>query len=297
LRSAITYSAFDATALAARQGRGASQLVSSPSEAGRLLRDWSVDKPDRVDWILCTQGVAAYLIGTGTPIRVIATVYASNRTVLPVWREGNPPTAGQRTLFVPASSIELALSRFLAREQIPLSGLHIVTSQGQSLHSIADALRADVRSNDAIDFGVLTEPYLTELVHDGTRRFHLGTGGLYDMRYCVVASQQALSRSPRQFEELLRELVKADERLATAQSDDQFYALVEDGGPQLGRPITFDRTALRVELSPSVVSGLIRDELNYLVAAYPTRFVEPPDLASVVDPSPLTIVAPERVTK
>lgn len=299
LRGVSTRTPLDAIVSAwSREAPGRSiTWVSSPAQASQFL---AVRNPlnGRPNWAVCSQGAVAYLLGQGMDLTILATTYTSDQALRPIWRKERRPRAGGRTLFVPASSIELALVRFLQRESIPLSDLHIMNADGQSLASIAGGLAKNVADETAIDFAVLPDPYLTDLLRDHPATYEVGGGGLYELHYSIVARRSDVAQNTAAFEGLLRELLATDQKLELATAA-EFDILALPGssapGERFPRWITFARQSVKLQLRPSSLRTHIVEELSYLVTAYPNQFRMPANLSFAINAELLQRVAPERV--
>jgi len=290
LRGASTLSPYDALVLSTF-GRSSPEVmwIDSPGHAAELLSS-DPRTTGRVDWITCGQGVVAYLLGKGIDVVVLATVYASDSTFLPVWRTGHPPAPGERTLFVPASTVEFLLRRFLARSDIPLSELRINNRHGQSLGAIERALLEPASSTDAIDFAVLPDPFLSDVLTKMPQSYVSGPPGLYDFYYCLVTRRQRLRGREKSFLDLVNRLAAADTLLRARGVDPKLQPFVFRPS---ARFFVIDNAQL--QLRPVQLAAAISDELSYLVEAYPSQFRSVPRVSDAIDPSYLAREAPQRV--
>lgn len=271
--------------------------VSTESQAADMLRGRLAPS---VDWALCSQGVVAYLLAVGVDVTFVAVTYTSEQALQAVWHRGRPPKVGDRTMYVPGSTIEFGLWRFLSKNSIPLAGLRIMNRRGVRLADIVAALERPPEHVDAIDFAVLPEPYLTSLESTRPGAYQFDGGGFYEMQYGVVAKGTSLRASSGSFTDLIQQFALADRTLRALDTDDEFYALL---AAQWGRPArhlpkthTFNRTALQLSLRPSRLRALIQAEIDYLVAAYPSVFRGPLNADQAVTPSILLGVLPAAVS-
>jgi hypothetical protein len=219
--------------------------------------------------------------------------------ILPVMRKNALRGRHRRTAYIPQSSFELALDRFLLRSQIDPSDVTILRSTSENLTTIADRLQKDPADPTAIDCAMLSDPQITLLMGGRPAQFRLGSGGLYEFHYCVVVRREYLGRYRSQYVRLLADLIHAEELLR--QSDQRaFDRLLEsraievksDSPRQL---VTFRRDLLRIELRRQRILDVLNEEVAYLISKYPTDFKLISQLSETVDPSLLNEVAPERV--
>lgn len=301
LRGAASYTPYDSAAMIwARSDPDRSMVwVSSGGAAGRLLVS-SADAPRRPDWILCTQGVVAGLSARGEKIRIIATVYQSDAAILPVFRKPRRSLRGARSLFIPRSSIEFAFDRLLVREGLVQSDIRVPSVESVGFSTIKSLLKKPASDSSAIDFAILVDPFITNLMSERPDAFEIGEGGLYEMHYSVVVRERDIRQDRASFERLLQEMISADGELQSFASDAEFYEGVwgrsRDGQPEhLPRMVTFSREPMQLALQPDRLRHLLREEIEYLVRKYPDSLRQPADVDAVVDDTILRSVAPDRI--
>jgi ABC-type nitrate/sulfonate/bicarbonate transport system substrate-binding protein len=301
LRGASSYTPYDALSMLWSQGRDEHSIVwvNSGGDAGQLLTS-SADPARRPDWILCTQGVVASLAAKGEKVVIIATTYISDDVILPIFRQPKKPLIGSRSLFIPRTSIELAFDRLLQREGVSRDQVKIPQVENTGFQTISSLLEKPAGEKDAIDFAVLVEPFITNLINGQPNQFEIGNGGLYEIHYSVVVRESDLKARRQQFVGLLRQLLEADNKLHSLYSDDEFYSEVwgrmKDNKPQyLPRMLTYKRGPARLQLQVGKLRGHLQDELQYLTSKYPNELRMPTDVDSLVDPSLLQEIAPDRV--
>lgn len=301
LRGASSYTPYDATSMLwSRQGKDRSMVwTTSGGQAGELLT--SKAAPDRrPDWILCTQGVVASLAAKGEKVVIIATVYISDDAILPLFRKPKNSLLGARSLFIPRTSIELAFDRLLEREGVTRDQIKIPQVGNVGFQTIASLLSKPVEEKDALDFAVLVEPFITNMIKEHPDQFELGKGGLYKIHYSVVVRQSDLNARRQQFVDLLRQLIEADNKLHSLTNDDEFYSEVwgrmKDGKPEyLPHMLTYKRDPARLQLRVTELRKLLLDELQYITSKHPAELRMPHDIDGFVDPSLLQELAPERI--
>lgn len=300
LRGASSYTPYDALSMFwSRQADGNEMVwVSSGAEAGRLLVS-TASPQRRPDWVLSTQGVVAGLAARGEDVVIIATVYVSDDAILPVFRTPRGSLDGSRSLYIPRSSIEFAFDRLLEREGVPRDRVTSPQVETVGFTTIASLLAKPADSKDALDWALLVDPFLTNLVNEHPNRYEVGEGGLYEIHYSVVVRREDLNARRPAFVRLLEELHAADQTLSTL-SDEQFYGelwgRMKNGQPErLSRMLTYDRKPAHLQLQLSTVRQRLREELQYLTNKYPNDLRMPSDIEVLVDPTLLKEVDSTRV--
>jgi hypothetical protein len=301
LTGSSSYTPYDAIQmLLSRNGKNRSVVwTNSGGESGKLLVS-KADTQQRPDWILATQGVLAGLTSKGEKLVTIATVYESDEAILPVFHKPKKPLTGLRTLPIPRSSIEFALDRLIKREGATLDSVKIPKVEKPSFPTIATLLTKPSSDKDALDFAVLVEPFITNIMIKYPNDFEIGKGGLYNMHYSVIVRESDLKSRRADFVQLLRELLEADKKIAAFPDDATFYKEVwgreKDGKPDLfPKTLTYKRQPARLQLNVSKLKKQLKEELTYLTQKYPDDLKMPENIDSLVDPSLLQEVAPDRV--
>lgn len=227
LRGSSSYTPYDAHAMLwSRAGEGREMVwVVSSGEAGQLLIS-TASPNNRPDRILCTQGVVAGLAARGERVVIIGTVYISDQAILPVFRRPRRPLAGARSLFIPRSSIEFAFDRLLQREGVRREDVRVPNVERVAFTNIASLLAKPVGDQDALDFAILVDPFITNLVNENRDAYEVGQGGLYEMHYSIVVRESDLRANRARFVELLRQFLEADRRLNALTDDNAFYSEV-----------------------------------------------------------------------
>jgi len=302
-RGASSYTPYDAhSMLWTREEKGREMVwVSSGGEAGNLLVS-DADPGKRPDWILCTQGVVAGLAAKGERVVVLATVYISEDSIVPVFRKPKRPLDGSQSLYIPRTSIELAFDRLLEREGVARDRVRVPNMEKVGFNTIAALLAKPADDRDALDFAVLVDPFVTNLIKEHPGQYEIGRGGLYEIHYSVVARQDEVKTRRAQFVELLRQLLAADDKLASLKDDDEFYREVwgrkqGDDPDYLPRMLTYRREPARVQLQLGRLRQHLRSEIEYLVQKHPEQLKMPEAIDSLVDPSLLEELAPDRVVR
>ena len=167
--------------------------------------------------------------------------------------------------------------------------------------TIASLLAKPADSKDALDWALLVDPFLTNLVNEHPNRYEIGGGGLYEIHYSVVVRRDDLNARRSAFVQLLEELHAADQALASL-SDEQFYGelwgRMKNGQPErLPRMLTYDRKPAHLQLQLSAVRQRLREELQYLTSKYPHDLRMPSDIDVLVDPTLLEEVDSTRVIR
>ena len=303
LRGSSSYTPYDAHAMLwSRGGEGREMVwVGSGGEAGQLLVS-TASPNNRPDWIICTQGVVAGLAARGERVVIIGTVYISDQAILPVFRRPRRPLVGARSLFIPRSSIEFAFDRLLQREGVRREDVRVPNVERVAFTNIASLLAKPVGDQDALDFAILVDPFITNLVNENRDAYEVGQGGLYEMHYSIVVRESDLRANRAQFVELLRQFLEADRRLNALTDDNAFYSEVwgrrRDGSPELmPRLITYRREPARLQLQTGILKQRLREELQYLTGKYPEQLRMPDNVDALVDSSLLEEVASDRVTR
>lgn len=300
LRGASSYTPYDGTAMMWSRGDSGRQMlwVNSGAEAGKSLAS-SADPARRPDWILCSQGVVAALAARGESPVIIATVYRSPDSLLPIFRKPMKPLKGSRTLFIPRSSIEFAFHNLLQRENVDKKDIRVPQVEKADFSTIASLLQKPASDPNALDFAILVEPFLTNVMTASPQGYELGKGGLYDLHYSVVVRRQDLQSRRPEFVMLLRQLLGADRSLQ-AMPDEQFFRELwgrrKNGQPEvLPRPATYHRDPAGMRLDTAALRGALHDELTYLTSTYPNDLKMPANVDDLVDETLLKEVASDRV--
>jgi hypothetical protein len=300
LRGASSYTPYDWPAMLwAKNEIGSMVWVSSGGEAGKLLAS-QADPARRPDWILCSQGVVAGLAARGEKPVIIGTVFVSSNAILPVFRKPRAGLAGSRSLFIPRSSIELAFDRLLRREGVPLEQVRLPKVESPSFNTIVSLLQKPSADESAIDFGILVEPFITNLIGSAPDNYEVGEGGLYELCYCIVVRREDIQKSRAAFVTLLRQFDSLSTQVEKMESDDVFFAEVwgrkKGTDPdRLSRLLTFERRPARLALDAAHVRGLLREEISYLVGKYPQDLRLPDNVEGLVDESVLREANPARL--
>jgi ABC-type nitrate/sulfonate/bicarbonate transport system substrate-binding protein len=295
------YTPYDALAMTWSREKGRSIVWSaSGGQSGKLLVSKGSDN-QRPDWGLMTQGVVSGLSARGEKVVIIATAYTDSDGIRPVFRKPRKPLAGGRSLFIPLSSIEFAFDRLLERENVQREDIKIPKAENVAFPTIASLLLKPADDKDAIDFGILVEPFITNVISQNPDKYELGSGGLYESHYSVVVRAEDLKQNRAKYIELLKQLLEADKKMAAFPDDATFYREVwgreKDGKPELlPKTLTFKRSAAKLQLQPTRLRQLLKEELTYLTQKYPDQLKMPDNIDTLVDPSLLQEVAPDRVT-
>jgi ABC-type nitrate/sulfonate/bicarbonate transport system substrate-binding protein len=273
--------------------------VNSGADAGRLLVS-KAEPANRPSWAFCTQGVVAGLAARGEDVVIIATTYSSEDALRPVFRVPRRAMSGARSLFIPRSSIELAFDRLLEREHVSRADVIVPTVEKTDFATIVSLLTKPVEDSGSIDFAVLVEPFISNVMNEHPGKYELGQGGLYRMYYCVVARRDDVAAHRDRYVALLREFLAVDGELSRIKSDEEFREKVwgreKNGAPErLPALATFKREPLRLALDAPAVRARLEDELSYLTTKYPADLKRPADERRLVDPGLLKEVAPDRV--
>lgn len=162
-------------------------------------------------------------------------------------------------------------------------------------------MRKPQTERDAIDFAVLVEPFITNLMTAQPGEFEIGEGGIYELNYCLVAREEDVRARRADFVDLLRRFAEISTKVEAYDSDDEFYSEIwgkkENNVPvRLPKLLTFSRAPARLHLDAAHVRMQIRDELSHLVRKHPKDLALPSDIDGVVDASLLLEAAPTRVT-
>jgi hypothetical protein len=167
--------------------------------------------------------------------------------------------------------------------------------------TIAGLLSKNRDEDDALDFGILVDPYITNLLSEHPNDYELGEGGLYPMHYCVVVRAADLQENRKSFVELVSDLVEVDQEMANYRTDAEFYKNVwgryKDGKPEfLPSMITYKSAPAQLTLRVTDLRERLAEEIKYLVGKYPDDLIMPSNVDQIVDPSLLIEVSPRRVT-
>jgi ABC-type nitrate/sulfonate/bicarbonate transport system substrate-binding protein len=301
LTGSSSYTPYDAiNMLWSRGGKNRSMVwTNSGGESGKLLVS-KADTQQRPDWTLNSQGVLAGLAAKGEKVVTIATVYTSDEAIRPVFRKPKKPLAGLRTLPIPRSSIELALDRLLKREGVAVASAKIPKVEKPSFPTISTLLTKPATDKDALDYAVLVEPFITNVMTKYPKDFEIGKGGLYNLHYSVMVRESDLKARRAEYVQLLRELLEADKKIAAFPDDATFYREVwgreKDGKPDLfAKTLTYKRQPAKLQLNVTQLRKQLKEELTYLTQKYPNDLKMPENVDALVDPSLLKEVAPDRV--
>lgn len=302
LRGASSYTPYDAVAMLwARDGDEREMLwTSSGGESGRLLVSKASSR-NRPDWVLCTQGVVAGLVSRGEDVTIISTVYISADAILPVFRSEIENLRGTRSLYISRSSIEFAFDRLLDREGVSREDVDVPAVETVGFSTIANLLKKPSSDAGALDFAVLVDPFITNIIEEQPEGFRVGEGGLYNMHYSIVVRSEDLKNNRGRFVELIRQLVIASEQLESLVGLREFYEDVwgrtnAQGVPELlPEMITYKMEPARLTLEVESLRDSLSEEIDYLMEKYPGELKSPDNIEAIVDPSLLLEVAPERV--
>lgn len=283
-----------------RNGKNHSMVwTNSGGESAKLLVS-KADSQQRPDWTLNSQGVLAGLAAKGEKVVIIATVLISDQAIRPVFRKPKKPLTGLRTLPIPRSSIELSLDRLLKREGVAVDSVKIPKVEKPTFPMISTLLTKPSTDKDALDFAILVEPFITNVMTKDPKGFEIGKGGLYNLHYSVMVRESDLKARRADYVQLLRELLEVDNKIAALPNDAAFYQEVwgreKDGKPDLfTQTLTYKRQAAKLQLNVPQLRKQLKEELTYLTQKYPNDLKMPENIDALVDPSLLQEVAPDRV--
>jgi len=302
LRGASSYTPYDAFSMMWCRGHDDRTMawVSSGGEAGRLLVSTAAPSA-RPDWVLCTQGVVAGLAARGENVVIIASTYSSDQVLRPVFRIPKMIGRGSKSLFIPRTSIEFAFDRLLQREGIERALVSVPSVEKVGFTTIASLLAKPASEPDALDFAILVDPFITNLMSEYPGSYEIGAGGLYQLDYCLVVRREDLQTRRKDFVRLLQEFVDVDERLSKLKNDPkEFQAMVwgrsKDGQPEyLPDMITYDPSPAVLQLDGKGLRARLEAELKYLTEKYPDQLEMPTNIAGLVDTTLLTEVSPSVV--
>jgi|GEM_PF-2641450 len=298
LRGSSGYTPYDWCGLRWAQNGGEMVWVNTGAEAVRLLVS-KADSSGRPDWIFCSQGAVAGQVARGARLVVLATVYVSPDAVRPVFRVPRVPLAGSRSQFIARSSIEVAFDNLLEKEKVDPATVRRPTGENPTFSTIVSLLRKPASDDGAIDFAVLVEPFITNLMAAQPGGYEVGAGGIYELNYCLVAREEDVRTRRADFVALLKNFAAISAEVETYTSDEQFYSEVwgkkENNAPaRLPKLLTFSRSPARLQLAAAHVREQIRTEISHLVRKHPADLAMPSDLGFVVDDSLLRDAAPAR---
>jgi hypothetical protein len=303
LRGCSGYTPYDAfTMLWARGSDDRTMVwVNSGSDAGRLLTS-RAEEDKRPDFAVCTQGVVAGLAARGEDIVIIASVYVSDSAIRPVFRKPKSQLVGLRSLFIPKSSIEFAFENLLTREGATRSDIRIPKVEKTDFTTITSLLRKPVGENDALDFAILVEPFISNLMTEQPGAFEIGPGGIYEMHYSVCVRRADLIARRADFVRLLSEFNEVDKEIQAINTDSEFlekvWGRMKDGKPEtLPALMTFSRAPLRLQLQTGTLRQRLQNELAFLVSRYPNDLRMPVNVDQLVDPSLLREISPSSVAE
>ena len=273
--------------------------VSSGAEAGNALVT-QASGTKRPDWALCTQGVVAGLIARGKDVVILATVYHSDSVVLPVYRKPRVPIGNSRSLFIPKSSIEFAFDELLKREGLQRDSVRTPTVENIGFTTIVSLLKKPIADKDALDWAVLVEPFITNILTESPGNYEVGKGGLYDLHYCVVALRDDVKQRRTEYVNLLQQLLQADRKIQEFKTDNEFYeqawGRLKDGQPErIPKLLTYSRSPAKLGLPISALRKSLLQELKYLTSKYPDQLRMPVNTEALVDPSLMQELASDRV--
>jgi ABC-type nitrate/sulfonate/bicarbonate transport system substrate-binding protein len=302
LAGSSSYTPYDAISMVWARDDKTRQMVwtNSGGESGKLLTS-NATTGQRPDWILATQGVVNGLAAKGEKVKIIGVVYNSSDAIRPVFRIPKKPLAGQRTLPIPRSSIEFGLNALLKREGVAADNIKIPKVEKPNFPTITSLLTKPATDKDALDFAILVEPFITNVMTAKPKEFVVGAGGIYDMHYSIVVRESDLKARRPEYIKLLKELLEADKKIAAFKDDNAFYQEVsgrdKDGKPELfTKTLTYKREPAKLQLQVTQLRKLMKEELTYLTQKYPGDLKMPDNIDDLVDPSLLKEVAPDRVT-
>ena len=303
LRGCSGYTPYDSfSMLWARGGEDRKMVwVSSGGEAGRLLVS-KADPSKRPDWALCTQGVVAGLAARGEDVVIIGTTFISDEAIVPVFRLPRKNLSGARSLFIPRSSIEFAFDHLLAREGVSRESVSLPKVEKLDFSTVVSLLGKPATDADSLDFAILVDPFVSNMLKDHPGQYEVGKGGLYEMHYCIVARREDVSAKRDQFVNLLKQFAAIGKTLDVIKTDEEFRQTVwgrEKGGQpeRLPEMVTFSRKPLHLQMNVTALRERLREEHSYLTKKYPGELQMPQDIDRLVDPSLLLEAAPEGVAK
>ncbi|HEX7705616.1 MAG TPA: hypothetical protein VF701_04065 [Thermoanaerobaculia bacterium] len=300
LRGASSYTPYDATAMMWARSDSRRQMlwVNSGADAGKLLES-SANPAQRPDWILCSQGVVAALAARGESPVIIATVHRSPDSLLPLFRKPVKPIKGSRTLIIPRSSIDFAFSNLMKREGVSRMDVQIPQVEKADFSLISSLLGKPAGDPNALDFAILVEPFITNVMTESPGAFDVGKGGVYDLHYSVVVRREDLQSRRADFVKLLRELLAANLRLQGMPDVlyfEELWGRQKGGRPEvLPRLFTYHRDPAGMGLDAAALRGALRDELQYLTSTYPQDLRMPDNVDALVDETLFREVAPDRL--
>jgi len=270
--------------------------TSSGGASGRLLVSQGDERPD---FVFCTQGVVAGLAARGKSPVIIASVHVADDVILPVFRSPRRPLAGSRSVYIPRSSIEYAFDQLLESEGVERGAVTVPSVEKPGFGTIVGMLRKPGEDKDALDFAILVDPFITNLMTERPGEYEIGPSGLYDMHYSVVVLEEDLKERRPAYLQLLREMIATSARME-AFSDEEFQQEVwgrkADGEPERLPPMmTYSRKGAGLQLHPARVRARLGKEIEYLTTKYPGDLARPDDIDSLVDESLLTELAVDRV--
>jgi hypothetical protein len=273
--------------------------TSSGSESGALLVAGG-GSTNRPDFVLCTQGVVAGLVTKGEDLVIIGTVYVSDQVIRPVFRN-NWEKKPLRSLYIPRSSIEFAYDKLLERLHLRREDVAVPKVEKTGFPMIVSLLTKESESPDALSFGLLVDPFITNILTGNPQEYTLGEGGLYNLYYSIVVRRADLATIRPALLELLRSFKDIDHQLAALVDQNEFIQQVwgrrtNDVPDRLPRMVTFELQPLRLGLSASTLRKNLENEINYLVTRYPDQLRAPASVDALVDDSLLKEIWPERVT-
>jgi len=293
------YTPYDSHAMFWSQEKGRSIVwTSSGGQSGKLLVSKGANSK-RPDWGFMSQGVVSGLSAKGEKVVIIGTIYTDIDAIRPIFRTPKK-LAGGKSLFIPSSSIEFAYDRLLQREGIERKSVKLPKVESVTFSTITSLLLKPIGDKDAIDFALLVEPFITNVISQNPGKYELGKGGLYPLHYSIVVRAEDLKQNRAKYVELLRQLLAADKKLTALPDNADFYREVwgreKDGKPELlTKTLTYKRSAAKLQLQPTRLRKLLREELSYLTKKYPDQLKMPENIDALVDPTLLQEVAPDRV--
>lgn len=299
-RGASAYTPYDALAMLWKRQAPDRVIVwtAATAEAAGLLTS-NAPFSKRPDWILCTQSVVAGLATTGKRVSVIATVYTTDNAMYPVFKLPKRPIAGSKSLYTKRSGLELGFTRFLEEAHVPFEDVQIPTVEKIGIPTIVSLLEKPRSEKDALDFAILIEPYITNLLKAHPKDYLLGDPVPYHTFYNLVVRQDDAREHRPELLALVREFLKAESTLAQIPPDryrSEVWGRMKDGKPELlPELLTFKRTPMRLEIKDKDLRHAIDEDMLTFTHKYPNQMTMPINKDALVDPSFLSEIIPVRV--
>jgi ABC-type nitrate/sulfonate/bicarbonate transport system substrate-binding protein len=215
----------------------------------------------------------------GHKVAIVATILSAVRDTAIIARKDKGILApadlkGRKIAVTMGTTAEFFLDAFLAVHLIPRKDVQVINVKPEELD--------DVVASGDVDAVVAFRPFLSEvqkkLGEKGTTFFD---ENIYTVMFNVVATQKLVEQHPEKVKKLLRALVKAEEFIATNQSEAQELiarfaglntALVQEGWQDFRFAVKLDQAlvlALEEESRWAVKKGLVKrtdtpDYLDYI---------------------------------